>query len=209
MERLKHLDDFAGELVKSVDTNYRLSEFINNFDPAIADIRPFDIKSDATSKNSYVLGIGHNYCKSDGSVGIRYLTVNRESHGTQKILELFPTLADALDNGKPLVVDELDTMFHPLIFKKVVALFNDKATNPYKAQLIFAAHNTEVMNREDLRRDEIHIVEKSQDGVSSIFRLSDFEDSNGKKVRMDARYDRLYLEGLLGSIPSKFQDAKV
>jgi len=208
-ERKEYLDTFAGELVEDVDTKNRLAEFISKFDPALTDVRPFDTKKNTPSEKRHILGIGHRFRKSNGKMGTTYFSLQRESHGTQKVLELFPTLMDALDNGRPIVIDELDTMLHPLIFKKIVALFNEKDTNPFHAQLIFASHNTEVMNREDLRRDEIHIIEKSEDGVSSIFRLSDFVDENGKKIRMDARYDRVYLEGLLGSIPSNFEDARV
>jgi hypothetical protein len=208
-ERKEYLDTFAGELVNDVDTKNRITEFIRKFDSALTDVRPFDTKKDTPSEKRHILGIGHRFRKSNGKMGTTYFSLRRESHGTQKVLELFPTLMDALDNGRPIVIDELDTMLHPLIFKKIVALFNDKDTNPFHAQLIFASHNTEVMNREDLRRDEIHIIEKSEDGVSNIFRLSDFVDENGKKIRMDARYDRVYLEGLLGSIPSNFEDAMV
>ena len=208
-ERWEHLDAFAGELAGNVTLRNRLSEFIKRFDPAITSVRPFDIRGEESGKSKYILGIGHNFRNPNGSTGVKFFPAPRESNGTQKILELYPMLADALDNGKPLVIDELDTMFHPLVFKKIVALFNDKSTNPNKAQLIFASHNTEVMNREELRRDEIHIVEKNDDGVSSIFRLSDCVDEHGRKVRMDARYDRVYLEGLLGSIPSNFEDVIV
>ena len=210
-ERRKHLDTYAGYLAENDNVRDRLNDFISKFSPAIVGVCPF-VDGGMTSQNEeqFVMGIGHRYIKPDGSRGVKYLRTQRESNGTQKVLEMYPVLAKALDNGSPLVIDELDTMLHPLVFKKIVSLFNDKKTNPRHAQLIFAAHNTEVMNREDLRRDEIHIVEKDDDsGISSVVRLSDFVDEKGVKVRMDARYDRLYLEGLLGSIPSDFQDAEV
>jgi hypothetical protein len=208
-ERWEHLNNYASNLVLDSFAKERLTDFINKFDPAIVGVHAFDAQNDVAGKNKHMLGVGHRFNDAKGFADIRYFSVPLESNGTQKILELYPILADALDNGKPLLIDELDTMLHPLVFKKIVSMFNDKKTNPKNAQLIFAAHNTEVMNREDLRRDEIHIVEKDNDGVSTIFRLSDVEDENGNKIRSDARYDRLYLEGLLGSVPNNFHDAKV
>jgi hypothetical protein len=209
MQRHRDLNTFAKVLLGENNIGKRLNKFISKFDSAISDISPFDERGDDPNDKRYILGVGHHYRRSDGLNDTMYLRTTLESNGTQKLLELYPTLIDVLDNGKTLVIDELDTMLHPLVFKRIVALFNGKATNPNKAQLIFAAHNTEIMNREDSRRDELNIVEKCSDGISSIFRLSDVVDENGKKVRMDARYDRLYLEGLLGSIPSSFQDAVV
>jgi hypothetical protein len=208
-EREGHLNEYASHLAENDNAKNRLDAFINKFTPSIAGVRPFESKGETPDKR-HILGVGHHYLKTDGTADIKYLRTRRESNGTLKMLEMYPTLVDMLDNGKTLVIDELDTMLHPLVFKRIVSLFNDKKTNPHSAQLIFAAHNTEVLNREDLRRDEIHIINKEDnDGVSSIVRLSGFVDENGNKVRMDARYDRIYLEGLLGSIPVDFQDAIV
>jgi hypothetical protein len=208
-ERREHLDEYASDLATNGVAKKRVTDFINKFDPAVEEIEAFESRKDVPGKKDHILGVGHKYTKVDGSADIMFFSVRRESNGTKKILELYPVIADALDNGKILVIDELDTMLHPLVFKRIIAWFNDKNTNPNKAQLIFTAHNTEVLNREDLRRDEIHIVEKKSEGVSEIFRLSDVEDEDGNKIRSDARYDRLYLEGLLGSVPSNFHDASV
>ena len=51
-------------------------------------------------------------------------------------------IIDALDNGKRGIIDEHDSRLHPLLVKRIVALFNDARTNPKGAQLMFTAHDT-------------------------------------------------------------------
>jgi len=91
-------------------------------------------------------------------------------------------------------------------------MFNDTGENGMNkkgAQLIFTAHNTVVVNREDLRRDEICFVDKDEYGESITKRLSEITDEKGNKIRLDARYDVLYMNGNFGAIPEAIRNATI
>ena len=73
---------------------------------------------------------------------------------------------------------------------------NSKKTNTHHAQLIFATHNTLIMNKKMLRRDQIYLIEKDKYGESELYSLLDY-----KKIRSDASYDKDYLLGKYGAVP--------
>ena len=204
VERNRYLCRLAAWLNDKPDKRERLTEILCKFDPTIAkvEIRPDNAIEAARSTHSIYL-----WHKSGDSDYHAPILITDESNGTKKLVELFNHIDTALEEGRVLVLDELDSMLHPLVFKEIPALFNNKNKNKHGAQLIFAAHNTVIMNREDIRRDEIHFVQKNSDtSISSIYRLSDVEDGTGKKIRMDASYERLYLDGRLGTTPIQFYD---
>ena len=191
------------------DYRERLSTFVTRFDSSVAHVgaalTSFE-ESENPWENDYELVTSHPVRFAEGlkHVGIPYHML---SNGTKKLFHLFESVSRCLDGGGFLVIDELDTMLHPVIFRKIVGTFNDPITNSNNAQLVFAAHNTIVLNREDLRRDQIVIVDKDEAGRSSIKRLSDMTDEFGKPIRSDLRYDKVYLTGLLGSFPYDFDKA--
>lgn len=53
-----------------------------------------------------------------------------------------------------------------------------------------------------LRRDEIWFTEKASDGVTTLYSLADFVDGDGMKIRKDESYEKNYLLGKYGAIPS-------
>lgn len=120
-----------------------------------------------------------------------------ESAGTQKLFRLAPLFVDALENGKVLIIDELDNSLHPFIVELIIRLFNDPEVNPGNAQLIFSTHNISLMSSEHFRRDQIWLTEKKQ-GSTRFFSLSEFDK---KKVKPQSPFNRWYAEGRFGAIP--------
>ena len=55
----------------------------------------------------------------------------------------------ALDDGAPVVIDELDASLHTLASEAVVLLFCSKKTNPKGAQLIATTHDTNLLDSTD------------------------------------------------------------
>jgi len=216
-ERTNSLSRLAAWAEEDASHKKRLSEFISKFDEAIryVDVKVSDdqilLETDKKASKSktrtkqFQLQLAHNARENASAL----FPIHWESAGTRKLLELFLPLFNALEFGRPLVYDELDVMLHPLVFLRLVAMFNDPEDNPYNAQLVFAAHDTVVMTREHLRRDEIHIVDKNEFGESTICRFSDYEDQGGKKIRKDAQYNKLYFDGILGPVHDSFFEAKV
>lgn len=119
----------------------------------------------------------------------------QESEGTQKIFSLSGPLLDTLEQGKVLVIDELEARLHPLLTLEIIRLFNSPDTNPRNAQLIFATHGTGLLGESLLRRDQIWFTEKDRYGATDLYSLAELN------VRNDASFDKHYIAGRYGAIP--------
>lgn len=124
-----------------------------------------------------------------------------ESEGTKKVIEISGPIFDTLNEGKTLIVDELDAKLHPLLTRNIVLLFMDPEKNPHGAQLIFATHDTNLLDLDIIRRDQIWFAEKDKVESTDIFSLVEFKDEDGKKVRNDRDIKRDYIRGRYGAIP--------
>ncbi|MBD5468518.1 MAG: ATP-binding protein [Lachnospiraceae bacterium] len=129
------------------------------------------------------------------------LTLSEESSGTKKLFGLLPFIARSLVVGTTLVIDELDAKIHPVLLRYVIMLFNDMEINKNGAQLIFTSHDLSTMNHDVFRRDEIWFVAKGKEQNSKLYSLVEFKNKKGESVRMDAKYDKQYLEGKYGADP--------
>lgn len=58
-----------------------------------------------------------------------------ESEGTKKVIEMSGPIFDTLNEGKTLIVDELDAKLHPILTRNIVLLFMDPDKNRHGAQL--------------------------------------------------------------------------
>lgn len=70
---------------------------------------------------------------------------NEESLGTRKFFKMSAPILNTLQEGKILLIDELDASLHPTLTKHLILLFNDKQINTKNAQLIFATHDTNLL----------------------------------------------------------------
>ena len=123
------------------------------------------------------------------------LPMSEESDGTNSYFRLIGVIKKALDQGTLLVADEIDAHLHPLLTKHLVSLFNSAEYNANGAQLIFTSHNTNLLDLELLRRDQIWFTEKDEQTSSTdLFSLYDFS------VREDAKIENGYLIGRYGAI---------
>ena len=118
-----------------------------------------------------------------------------ESEGTIKYFSLAYPIIDALDNGKRVVIDELDSRLHPLLVKRIIALFNDAQTNPKGAQLLFTAHDTFLLSAGLFRRDQVWFTQKDNFGATELYSLVEY------KVRSTSPFERDYLLGKYGATP--------
>jgi AAA15 family ATPase/GTPase len=145
----------------------------------------------------------HNvYDESGNVVGVEKFEIEeKESAGTNKIFNMAGPILDALTNGKVLCIDELDSQMHPMLTWKLVEIFNNQERNPYGAQLIFTTHDTNLLSKQLLRRDQIWFVEKDPKESTKIYPLKDYIMDNGHKPRTDSNYEKNYLAGKYGAIP--------
>ena len=134
--------------------------------------------------------------------GVSFDLKDDESAGTNKAVALAGPIVHTLAHGGILVIDEFDARLHTLLAKQLVELFQDPSTNPHDAQLVFTSHDTNLLTRTLLRRDQLWFVEKShKTHASDLYSLAEFRLDDGKAVRYDARYEVDYLQGRYGAIP--------
>lgn len=124
-----------------------------------------------------------------------------ESEGTKKVIEMSGPIFDTLNEGRVLIVDELDAKLHPLLTRNIVLLFMNPEINKNNAQLVFATHDTNLLNLKLLRRDQIWFAEKDKCESTDIYSLVEFKDDNGDKVRNDRNIEKDYITGRYGAIP--------
>lgn len=117
------------------------------------------------------------------------------SEGTERLLCYLGWLLAALDQGRVLVIDEMDSKLHFLVADYLIKLFNSIDKNPKNAQLICTAHNVMLMD-EDLRRDQIYFTSKDKFGASTLISLADF-----KNVRKTELFSKRYLAGFYAALP--------
>ena len=125
----------------------------------------------------------------------QHFSYDAESAGTRRLFELAGPIADVLDSGKTLVIDELDTSMHPLLVNEILRLFQSQITNTSGAQLICTVHSTSTMERGLLRRDQIWFTKKRREGNTELYPLSDY------KPRKDESVEASYLSGRYDAIP--------
>jgi AAA15 family ATPase/GTPase len=123
--------------------------------------------------------------------------IQNESLGTQKFYGLLGPILIALKENRTIIIDEIDARLHTLLLEYIINLFNSKLYNPNGAQLVFTSHNTNLLKNK-LRRDQMLLVEKDKFGVSTIESLY----KKLPKVRNDASFDKDYLTGKYGAIPT-------
>lgn len=147
----------------------------------------------------------HNKINANGDVvGVVDFDIDeKESDGTRKLFNLAGIIVDTLRYGKSLFVDELDAQLHPLLSRRIVHIFNGAETNPHGAQLIFTTHDTNMLSKKLLRRDQVVFVEKTDKTHYStkLTPMMSITLDNGSKPRTDSNYEKNYLEGKYGAIP--------
>lgn len=186
-----YLKDFAIDFLQKADFNiedYQISQ-IDVPGEFLTAIPEFIAKTLPDKPKAYQVLFKHK--NSDN-----YLSIDEESLGTQMIFAFIPFLADSLKNKKVLIIDELDKSLHPFLVQYIVEIFNDAEINKNGSQLIFNTHDTNLLDLNILRRDQIWFTEKnSETGESDLYSLSDFS------VRKQENVEKGYMLGRYGAVP--------
>ena len=120
-----------------------------------------------------------------------------ESDGTRKLMSIAPAIESVLGKGGVLLVDELERELHPMLVYFIIAKFQSKRSNPHGAQIIFTTHNTELMNLEYMRKDQIYFADKKRtDSSSELYGVTDFTTKTADNIRKG------YLAGKYGATPN-------
>lgn len=126
---------------------------------------------------------------SDGSETT--FDLKEESLGTQRLFALIGTWYEVVKDNRILIIDEMETSFHPLITQFLLGMVHQSAA----AQLIFTTHDATLLDADIFRRDQVWFIEKDTSGASRISSLWDY------KVRKEENFRLGYLKGRYGAIP--------
>lgn len=148
------------------------------------------------------LHTSHNIYREDGSVveQKQFIADRFESSGTKSFLAFIGPIVDTMVNGKVLFIDELDALLHPVMSNYLVKLINNSKLNN-GGQVVFTTHNTNLLDSDILRRDQIFFVEKDKLEQSHLESLVQYKTEQGKKIRKDENFEKNYLSGKYGAIP--------
>ena len=109
--------------------------------------------------------------------------------GIINIVCVLPVLLKALDNGSTVLINDLGSSLSVHTAGFLQNFFSNNRINQHGAQMI-ATSSLSMLMDEDLRRDQIYLVSKDNQGKSSLYRLSD-----KKNVRKSDVYSKKYLKG--------------
>jgi AAA15 family ATPase/GTPase len=115
-----------------------------------------------------------------------------ESDGTQRLFAILNRMLDVVSNNKVLMLDEFDKQLHTLLADFLLDLVHASS----HSQLLFTSHNTNLIDMERFRKDQILFVNKKANGATELYSLYDFKDF---RDTMDA--EKGYLQGRFDAVP--------
>ncbi len=133
--------------------------------------------------------------KIKGSDEYATFEVNEESDGTQRIMDFIPAIVELAREDKVFVIDEINRSLHPNLTAKLFELFFQRSKG-VRSQLICTTHESELLDQQLLRKDEIWFVRKNADGESALYSLEEFSQRKDVDIRTG------YLKGRYEAIPS-------
>lgn len=120
--------------------------------------------------------------------------IKEESDGTRRLIDLTPAFYNILKLDNTYVVDEIDRSLHPSMLCAIIS--KAMKAEQTMGQLIFTSHESNLLNLEIFRQDEIWFVEKDDKvGDTKLYSLNEF------KPRYDLDIRKGYLTGRFGAIP--------
>ncbi len=129
--------------------------------------------------------------------GVQVPSMIFDSTGTKKIAAIASYVIEAIEQGRILVIDELDSSIHFKLTRAIVAMFNNELNT--NAQMIFTVHDINLMDcKRMFRKEQIWFVHKDEEGVY-VYSLADFTAQQGVRDTTDVM--EKYRKGALGALP--------
>lgn len=134
----------------------------------------------------------------DGKRSNNALPLQEESSGTQRFFQMIGPWVDACAKDITVVVDELESSLHPLLTRELVKFIVQDNASGTKAQLVFATHDTVLLDPNLFRRDQVWFTVRSTKGETEIYSLSEYKQYSARKGEA---IQKGYLAGRYGAIP--------
>ena len=121
-----------------------------------------------------------------------------DSTGTKKMAALASYVIEALENGRILVVDDLDSNLHFRITRAIISLFNNELN--CNAQLIATIHDISLLDCQALfRKEQIWFTHKDCENAY-LYSLAEFTTEK-TGVRESTDLIEKYRKGFFGALP--------
>lgn len=121
-----------------------------------------------------------------------------DSTGTKKMAALASYVIEALENGRILVIDELDNSLHFRLTRAIIALFNNELNR--NAQLIATVHDVSLLDCQALfRKEQIWFTHKDLENAY-LYSLAEFT-AEKTGVRETSDLIEKYRKGMFGALP--------
>lgn len=168
------------------------------------DTFPDEVKSELKQKLKHeTFGIHTIYDEEGKEIGTRELSFNdQESQGTKTMFAIGGLMLEAFEKEEPVLIflDEFDNSLHPDLAKFLIELFHNPNVNKNNSQLVFATHETTLLDKKVFRKDQIWFGDKNKHGITELYSVKDFNDL--KNVRSDIPFDKWYRTGKFGAVPN-------
>ena len=116
-----------------------------------------------------------------------------ESDGSLRLIDFIPMLINLKHDDGVYLIDEIDRSLHPILSKGILECYFSLLSEERKMQLICTTHESNLLDLDIIRADEVWFVEKDRYGASHCTSLAEF------KPREDIQ--KGYLQGRYGAIP--------
>lgn len=198
IELMKNQDDLQKKVVEFIKN---ADLYMDNFEYVDMDQIKIDDRTENEKPDEEVLNMREKLMEQIRLVstykGVKVPSLIFDSTGTKKIAALASYIIEGLENGRILIVDELDSSIHFKITRAIVAMFNNELNT--NAQMIFTVHDINLMDcKRMFRKEQIWFVHKDQDGVY-VYSLADFTAQQGVRDTTDIM--EKYRKGALGALP--------
>lgn len=116
-----------------------------------------------------------------------------ESDGTLRLIDFIPVIYLINNYRVTVIIDEIDQSIHPSLLKEFISKIQKDKNR--LGQFIFTTHESNLLDLDLFRQDEIWFAEKSSKSDTHFYVLSDYD------VRTDLDIRKGYLSGRFGAIP--------
>ena len=207
---LRH-DFTSDELRRSPDLRSRILGFLRNADISVSDIRvreeeidldevipllPEAVRKEIRNSKTLKVPIPEFGLPVAGADDIAYLPLEEQSDGTRRVYEFAGPWLKLIDQGRVMVVDELDRSLHPHLVRFLVGLINRAGgRREQRAQLVATVHDVTLL-QDALDRNQVWFTEKDRDQSASLTALSDYRPRRKESLL------RGYLGGRYNAVPN-------
>lgn len=194
----KKLKDQLTQLLKAADTKIKGIHIVDVSETLARLRKDSELSKSPTFEDYFIEFTIHDFYEG-GKVNSdpHPFQLSDESQGSRTLYTLGTKILKALQGGKTFIYDELDTSLHSYVTKMLTMLFLSPKINKKNAQLIFTTHDTSLLDKDLLRKDQIWFAERDETGTSDFYSLGDFDN-----LREDIPFDKWYMAGKFGGLPN-------